>query len=135
MATTELYFQAPATPIILPRYPAISLDTVTVYDEAGVSTAVTIADVFDVDVASRPARVALKRGATWPTASRSLNAIELDYTAGWGTAVSDVPPSLRRAVLEMAAYMHTHRGDCTPEEGYTRSSAHSILRTYRVREI
>jgi len=135
MPVTELQTAARARVVEIPRYPLISVDTVTVYDEDSNATAVVIADVFDVDAVSRPGRLSLKRGATWPIATRSVNAIEIDYTAGYGTSANDVPAPLRRAVLENAAYLYTHRGDCTPGEAYAKSGAMNIINTYRVRQL
>ena len=54
------------------RYPLISVDTINVYDEDSNATAVTIADVFDIDVLSKPGRIALQRGAVGPIATRSI---------------------------------------------------------------
>ena len=135
MATTELYTMSRPRDIEVPRYPLQSITTINVYDEDSNATAVTVGTTFDVDVNSKRGRITLKRGSTWPTATRANNAIEITYVAGYGNAATDVPASLRRAVLEMAAYMYSHRGDCTQEEGYRKSGAHSILNTYRVREI
>jgi len=131
MATTELDGGFPSTIEPL-RYPLISVDTINVYDEDSNSTAVTIASVFDVDVISKPGRVVLQSGATWPIASRSINSIEINYTAGYGAAVSDVPTPLTRAVRNMAGYMYSHRGDgCTPAAAYKESGAAVIVNRYK----
>jgi len=122
--------------IDIPRYPLISIDSMTVYDEDSNSTSVTVADTFDVDTNSQRGRLTLQRGATWPIATRSSNAIEIDYTAGYGTAVTDVPTPLVRAVRNMAGYLYTHRGTgCTPGEAYMKSGAAEIAERYRVAEL
>lgn len=132
MATTELDGGFPST-IDLIRYPLISVDTINVYDEDSNATAVIIADVFDVDLISKPGRISLQRRAIWPITSRSINAIEINYTAGYGTAVSDVPTPLVRAVRNMAGYMYNHRGSgCTPAAAYKESGAINIVPSYRV---
>jgi len=114
------------------RYPLISVDTINVYDEDSNSTAVTIASTFDIDLISRPGRISLQRGATWPIASRSINSVEINYTAGYGAAVSDIPTPLPRAVRNMAGYMYDHRGSgCTPSAAYKESGAMEIVRRYR----
>ena len=131
MAITELDGGFPA--IIEPlRYPLISVDTINVYDESSNATAVTIASVFDIDLVSKPGRISLQRGATWPIASRSVNAIEINYTAGYGTAVTAVPTPLARAVRNMAGYMYDHRGSgCTPAAAYRESGAMATVTRYR----
>ena len=120
----------------LPRYPLITVDTVNVYDEDSNATAVTIANVFDVDTESLRGRLTIQRGATWPVALRSNNAIEITYTAGYGTAATDVPAPLKRAVRQMAAYMYEHRGDgCDPKDAFRHSGAKAILDRYRDVEV
>ena len=74
MATTELQNGRPHA-VVFPRYPLSSVTAVTTYDEDSNSTAVTVANVFDVDTQSKRGRLTLKRGATWPTATRAINAI------------------------------------------------------------
>lgn len=108
---SELFGAENEADLPLPRYPLQSVDTVTVYNEAGTGTAVTIASVFDVDTYGKPGRMALKAGATWPVALRPTNAIEIVYTSGYGAAGSAVPAPLKRAVKNMAAYLYAHPGD------------------------
>ena len=120
----------------LPRYPLQTVDTINVYDEDGTQTAVTIANVFDVDTESLRGRLTIQRGATWPVALRANNAIEITYTSGYGDAASDVPAPLKRAVRQMAAYMYEHRGDgCDPKDAFRHSGAKAILDRYRDVEV
>ena len=76
--------------ITLPRYPLQSVSGVTVYDEDGTGSAVTVADTFDVDTQQTRGRMALKSGAAWPTALRATNAIEITYLVGYGASPVDV---------------------------------------------
>jgi len=127
-----IYSGARWATVTLPRYPLQSVDTVTVYDEGGSSTVVTIANVFDIDTSFLRGRMTLKQGATWPVALRSNAAIEIDYTSGYGAAPTAVPAPLKRAVRQMAAYMYQHRGDgCDPKDAYKASGADTILNRYR----
>lgn len=100
----------------LPVGPLSSVTSVKVFDENSNETAVVVADVFDIDTQSRKGRLALKKGATWPIATRSINAIEIIYVAGYGTEAINVPSPIRGAVCEMIAQFYTKRGDCTNEE-------------------
>lgn len=120
--------------VYLPRYPLQSITSVTVYDEDSNSTAVTVANVFDVDTYGKPGRMTLQRGASWPVALRSNNAIEIIYAAGYGDGGDDVPAPLRGAVLRVAAYLYAHRGDgCSADEAL--GAAGSSLNAYRVARI
>jgi hypothetical protein len=122
--------------VVLPRYPLVTVDTVIVYPETGVGSTVTIADVFDVDTQSLRGRMTIKRGAAWPIALRANNAIEIAYTAGYGSTATAVPAPLKRAIRQMAAYMYEHRGDgCEPKDAYTHSGAKSVLDRYRSIEV
>lgn len=132
LAITEID-GGPQNEIEIIRYPIISIDTINVYDRSDVVSAVTIADTFDIDITSRPGRIALQPGAVWPIATRSIKAIEINYTAGYGTSVSDVPTPLARAIRNMAAYMYDHRGSgCDGDEAYSMSGAKAIVERYRV---
>lgn len=120
--------------VTLPKYPLQSVGTVTVFDDAGTSATVNIAATFDIDVFRRPGRMVLRNGATWPIALRASNAIVIEYTAGYGASGSTVPAVLKRAVKQVASYLHTHRGDdCSPDMAL--DSARSMLDAYAVKRL
>lgn len=120
----------------LPRYPLDSITGMNVYDEAGNATAVTVANVFDIDTYRDPGRMTLKRGASWPVALRSNNAIEITYKAGYGETAADVPAPLRQAVLNLAAHLYAHRGDgCDMQDAYKSSGAAGLVDPFRVVEV
>jgi len=120
----------------LPRYPLQSVPSANVYDDEGIATAGVVADVFDVDAQQMPGRMALKSGATWPIATREINAVDVTYIAGYGNANTDVPAPLRRAVRNMVAYVYAHRGDgCDMGDAYHKSGAATIAGRYRVVKI
>ena len=48
---------------------------------------------------SQPARIGVAVGGTLPNLSDRINAVEVKYTVGYGTASSDVPEGIRQAVL------------------------------------
>lgn len=116
--------------VALPRYPLQSVSSVTVYGTDGSGTSVTVANVFDVDTAQRPGRMALKYGQTWPVALRPTNAVVIAYVAGYGSA-SDVPEILKLAVKSMAAHLYSHRGDgCSVTDAYRDSGAKAMADQY-----
>ena len=119
----------------VPRWPLQSITSVTVYDEDGTSSAVTVANVFDVDTQSFPGRITLKRGATWPVALRANNAIEVVYVAGYGAAGVAVPAPMRRAVKQLAAGLYANRGDCSVESVLKASSAGGLIDTYKIKRV
>ena len=132
MSITELYNASSTQSLYLPRYPLVSVTSITTYDEASNSSSVTTANVFDVDTASLPGRLTLKRGQTWPVALRANNAIEIVYVAGYGASGDDVPAPEKRAIKQLAAYMYSHRGDdCDPADAFGKSGASRIFDSYR----
>jgi len=129
---SEIYAGGGRGWITLPRYPLQSIDTVTVYAEDGTSSVVTIADTFDVDTQQVRGRMALKSGATWPIALRTVNAIEIVYSVGYGAGPINVPTPLRRAIRQMAGYLYEHRGDgCDPGDALNHSGARAIFDRFR----
>lgn len=133
-SVTELLGGRPRT-ITFPRYPLSAVSAVRTYNEAGTPTTQTIATYFIVDIESRPGRMGLKTGQLWPTASQAINAIQIDYVAGFGTAAADVPPVLRAAVLILAAYYYDHRGECDMRMAYAKSGAGDSVLAYISRGI
>lgn len=128
-AVSEIYANGATAWVEAPRWPLVTIDAVSVFSESGVETAVTVADTFDVDVYRQPGRMALKRGQTWPIAMRAVNAIQIDYTAGFAS----VPAPIKRAIKAMVAHMYSHRGDgCTATDAMTDSGAAAIMAKYKV---
>lgn len=129
-SVADLYGAATRS-IALPKWPLASITSVKVYDEASTETTVTVANVFDVDLYSRPGRMTLKSGQTWPVALRASNAIEIVYVAGY-TSPANVPGPMKRAIRQLAAYNYSHRGDdCTPDEAYSASGAEAIMAQFK----
>lgn len=120
----------------IPKWPLQVVDNVTVYDESSNPTNVVVSDTFDVDTYRTPGRITLKQGATLPDASRANNAIEVKYTSGYGDLAADVPAPIRRAVMQLAAYLYSHRGDgCEAGMALEDSGASAIMGKYKVMEI
>jgi hypothetical protein len=131
----NIYVRGSQATVELPRWPITAITSVTVYDEDSNATTVTIADTFDLDTYRLPGRITLKRGATWPIALRSNNAIQIIYVAGYANAAA-VPAPIKRAVKEMAAYLYAHRGDeCDPTDAWMKSGAQSTLNVYKIARV
>lgn len=96
--------------VILSRAPLLSVSSVKVYDEDDNSTTWS-ADNYFVDTAREPGRLALRTGAVWPTFERSANGIAIEYVAGYGSAASNVPETIKTAIKQLVAHWYEHRGD------------------------
>jgi len=135
MSITELYRSNVLQSVTLPRWPLVSITSVTTYDEDSNATAITVANVFDVDVYRTPGRITLKRGQTWPVALRANNAIEIVYVAGYANAAA-IPMTMKRAVKQLAAFMYNHRGDdCDASQAFSDSGAASLVDQFKVMKI
>jgi len=127
-AISELQASGRASNVFLPRYPLQSVDSITAD-----GSAVVVSDIFTVDTQQKPGRLVIKSGAAWPDVLRTANGIAITYTAGYGANATDVPAALRLAIIQMAAYMFEHRGDCNTQDAMTMSGAKSLLGAYMVR--
>lgn len=103
--------------VTLPRYPLSSVTGIQTYDMDNTPAAVSVSDVFYLDLASFPGRLILQDGQTWPVALRNRNAIEITYVSGFGANAAAVPATVKRAILQIAAYLFDNRGSgCSPEK-------------------
>lgn len=90
----------------IPRAPVISLDALTVHDEAGAAQLVD-PSAYRLDKASVPARLVVSDAA--PSPGCAVNGIEVDFTAGYGEQPTDVPEPLRLAMRRLVAHWYEHR--------------------------
>jgi uncharacterized phiE125 gp8 family phage protein len=96
--------------IQIPKSPVETIDSVTVYGGGGEPLSLDLAGMM-LDGRARPARLVL---AARPQTGQPINGIEIDFTAGFGTA-ADIPPELRRAMLLHVALMYEFRGAVSPD--------------------
>jgi uncharacterized phiE125 gp8 family phage protein len=101
-------FPCGVEPMRLPRWPLVSVQSVTSYDLDGVATVLSTAAYF-VDTYSQPGRLCLKSGYTWPTGTRGQVAGVIRFTAGYGTDAMGVPDPLKEAVLKLATELYVNR--------------------------
>lgn len=96
-------------------YPVQSVVDLKVYGDDDVAATIDPAHYY-LDAASRPARVALRRGRACPAPGRRTNGIELKLLTGFGATAAAVPQQIRQALLVMIAEYYAHRGDDTAGE-------------------
>jgi len=92
----------------LPVAPLIAVDEIRVRTGEG-SPVVVDPEHYVVDAASVPGRLALEADVPSP-ATRRMDAIEIDVTAGYGATAADVPSPLRHAVTMLVTHWYEHRG-------------------------
>jgi hypothetical protein len=91
------------------KSPVQSVTHVKTYDDNDSATTMSSSD-YQVDTVSRPARLALRNGKTWPaTVLRPLNGIEIQFVAGYGDNESSVPQALRQGMLKLCVHLYENR--------------------------
>jgi uncharacterized phiE125 gp8 family phage protein len=91
--------------VVLARYPVQEILSVTVFGSEGEASLVDPAD-YQVDTLSRPARIHFEQR---PEPMRAMNGIEIDFSAGFGEAGTDVPDLLKRAVMMLVTHWYEFR--------------------------
>ncbi len=94
------------------KSPVQAIQTVRVYGLGGKPVQVSLEDHL-LDGTGRPARLWLKHT---PVTGRTLNGIEIDFAAGYGEAGTDVPDTLKRAMLIHIGHMFAFRGVVSPSD-------------------
>jgi len=98
--------------LLLRRRPVREVASVTLYGSEGEASLVDPGD-YQLDTLSRPARLHF---AGRPAGLRAMNGVEVDFTAGFGEAATDVPDLLKRAVLTLVAHWYEFRASFGAEE-------------------
>lgn len=112
-ATWKLYLDGfPAEIRFDDKLPVKTITHIKYYDANGTLTTLTpAATYYQTDLASegRPARIIPAYGTSWPSVrSDTLNAVEIQFTAGYGTAAS-VPATLINGMLLLVANWYANR--------------------------
>lgn len=95
--------------INVPRPNLISVASITTYDTD--NNGVVYSSVgYVLDVISNPGRIFLNKGYSWPGNVRDINAMVIEYTAGYGAA-SAVHEQIKTAIKMTVASLFEHRGD------------------------
>jgi len=124
----DLSSSSRASDIMLPRYPLQSVDAINADGES-----VVVATTFITDTQQMPGRLVLKFGQIFPDIIDRANAIDIQYTAGYGAASTDVPAPLRLALIQMASHLYEHRGDgCSTVDAMEKSGAKNMFDSYIV---
>ena len=118
---------------VLAIHPVREILLVTAFGTEGEASLLDPAD-YQADLVSRPARIHF---ATPAQPLRAMNGIEVDFTAGFGEAGTDVPDLLRRAIVTLVAHWYEFRTGFGPGDqpvsypaGYER-----MVASYRARRL
>lgn len=112
--------------------PAISISAVETVDSSNAESTYPATDYYlDNYDDDRIPQVRFNDNASLPADLRDENSWKITWVAGYGTASTDVPASIRRAIIMLAGYLYENRGDC---EGdcMGKCGASSLLNPYKV---
>lgn len=99
----------PASGIVhLPIRPLLSVDAVRVLPGSGAPTLLH-PSTYVVDTGGWRGRIVRAWGSEWPRPGKAANGIEIDMTAGFGSAARDVPAPIRQALLMLVAHWYERR--------------------------
>ena len=91
--------------VLLRRHPVKAVLSVTAYGSDGEGSLVDPGSLL-LDAHARPARLHFLRP---PAPGLAMNGIEIDFSAGFGEAGTDVPDLLKRAILALVAHWYEFR--------------------------
>lgn len=95
--------------IVIPKYPLVSVSSVTYHDDDLSTSTVFSSASYQVDTLKRPPRIVLKDGVIWPADSlRHSSGVVVRFVAGYGAA-SAVPEDIKHAIKLLVGQMYSHR--------------------------
>ena len=101
---------------------------------------VTVSEILTGGEANTEYRILNKRTAalrfdSFPALASDVAAIQATYVAGFGPDASDVPQSIRTAVLMAADFLYNNRGSCSAEDALDKSGAATVLFPYKAKAV
>lgn len=103
--------------IELPYPPAIAISSIQYIDTAG-STQTWSSGDYSLDVSRTPSVVLLGYSASYPSTRDDRNAVTVTYTAGYGTAETDVPEAARAAIHLLVKQRYDNPATSETPPGY-----------------
>jgi len=132
-ATWTLYLDGFSAQIDMPHPPLQSVTSVQYYDTGGTLQTLSSA-VYTVDTYARIGRLVEASGQVWPATQDIINAVQIEYKAGYGDAGSNVPTAVRQALLLLAAHWYENRESVVVGVTSTHvpETVDSLLASYRI---
>lgn len=105
----------PIWEIRLPLRPLQTIESIKYDDVNGAEQTFPSAD-YVVDIATYMGRVVPAPNKSWPGTRDGINAVRVQFKAGYGTSSASVPAMYRHALLLMVGHLYAHRGDGVPPD-------------------
>jgi uncharacterized phiE125 gp8 family phage protein len=84
--------------------PLVAIASVKYYPADGTARVTWDAANYRADTATLPGRIVFVDGVTLPSLATREDAVEIEYTAGYGLKESSMPPMLVQAILQLARH-------------------------------
>lgn len=94
--------------IKLPNGPVQTVTSIKFFDVDSIEQTVPSID-YIVDIDSIVARVVPVPEKTWPTTENRINAVSIEYIAGYGDDTLDIPEAIRVHIQMLTAHLFEHR--------------------------
>ena len=126
----------PVDSINLGTWPVNSITSVTYVDGNGASQTINSAD-YVLDTFSKPAKIDLAYGKTWPQVRNQPNAVTVTFEAGFTGDTSPVqnemPKALKQAMLLTITDLYENRGAIMTKQNYEIPvTAQYLMAPYRI---
>lgn len=122
-----------AATIRLPMPPIASVSGVEYRSEDDVWTLLD-ASAYTADVSGEPSFIVPAVGKAWPATRSGVNAVRVDYTAGFGSTAADVPAPLRQWILLALTDLYQSRGRSSERPAVPQQFADGLLDAWRIWE-
>jgi uncharacterized phiE125 gp8 family phage protein len=106
--TLDQFPVSDACPILLPYPPLSSVSTITYLDEDGVSQTWSSSD-YIVDTRSVPGRITPAYEAEYPETQDRINAVTIQYVAGYGSTPQMVPADIIAGMKLLIGHLYENR--------------------------
>lgn len=134
-------FPYQSTSFLILKSPFVSVESIKYFKNDVLET--VDSSIYYSTVENFYSSIVLKADKSWPSnIDDRLQAVEINFKAGYGTQASDIPIDLRNAIKMIVAFLYFNRGDCTfatiseqLRATGALSSAKTILDLYKIRDI
>lgn len=95
--------------IRIPKPPLLAINSITYYDTTD-SPQLTDLTTLVIQPEISPAVVFPKIGQIWPVTTRPRQAVQINFTAGYGTTAGSVPADIVHAIKILIVHFYENRG-------------------------
>lgn len=118
---------SPVIELTLP--PCVEVEAVKYFDTNGAQQTLD-ESLYQVDTASEPARLVPAPGSTWPKTQERLNAVQVDYVAGYES--ESLPTPLAQWILLAVGDLYEQRSRSSDKPVIAQDFAEGLIENYRI---